>query len=321
MFGACALVLFLAMAASLAIGSRVLSPAQVWQALTGSGTPIDTEVVVRMRVPRTIAGLVVGCALGLAGAVMQALTRNPLADPGILGVNAGAALGVVSACAATGVSTQARNATAALAGALAASCAVHLLAGRGGPGSRARLALAGIALTAALSSLTQAVVLADRFAFNEFRHWVSGSLEGVRFSSLAWAGAPLAVGAVIAALLGPALGALALGDEAAAGLGVRVRVVRTCGLVAVGALAGAATAICGPLGFVGLAVPLIARRLVGSGQSALSALSAVLGGAWVLIADVMARVLVPEEVPVGVVLALIGAPFFVALARGRGASA
>lgn len=127
MFGVCALVLFLAMAASLAIGSRVLSPAQVWQALTGTGTPIDTEVVVRMRVPRTIAGLVVGCALGLAGAVMQALTRNPLADPGILGVNAGAALGVVSACAATGVSTQARNATAALAGALAASCAVHLL--------------------------------------------------------------------------------------------------------------------------------------------------------------------------------------------------
>ena len=150
---------------------------------------------------------------------------------------------------------------------------------------------------------------------------MSGSLEGVRFSSLAWAGAPLAVGAVIAALLGPALGALALGDEAAAGLGVRVRVVRTCGLVAVGALAGAATAVCGPLGFVGLAVPLIARRLVGSGQSALSALSAVLGGAWVLIADVVARVLVPEEVPVGVVLALIGAPFFVALARGRGASA
>ena len=128
---------------------------------------------------------------------------------------------------------------------------------------------------------------------------MSGSLEGVRFSSLAWAGAPLAVGAAIAALLGPALGALALGDEAAAGLGVRVRVVRTCGL----------------------AVPLIARRLVGSGQSALSALSAVLGGAWVLIADVVARVLVPEEVPVGVVLALIGAPFFVALARGRGASA
>lgn len=318
MFGVCALVLFLAMAASLAIGSRVLSPAQVWQALTGTGTPIDTEVVVRMRVPRTIAGLVVGCALGLAGAVMQALTRNPLADPGILGVNAGAALGVVSACAATGVSTQARNATAALAGALAASCAVHLLARRA---SRDRLALAGIALTAALSSLTQAVVLADQFAFNEFRHWVSGSLEGVRFSSLAWAGAPLAVGAVIAALLGPALGALALGDEAAAGLGVRVRVVRTCGLVAVGALAGAATAVCGPLGFVGLAVPLIARRLVGSGQSALSALSAVLGGAWVLIADVVARVLVPEEVPVGVVLALIGAPFFVALARGRGASA
>ena len=181
MFGACALVLFLAMAASLAIGSRVLSPAQVWQALTGTGTPIDTEVVVRMRVPRTIAGLVVGCALGLAGAVMQALTRNPLADPGILGVNAGAALGVVSACAATGVSTQGRNATAALAGALAASCAVHLLAGRGGPGSRARLALAGIALTAALSSLTQAVVLADQFAFNEFRHWVSGACASPRW--------------------------------------------------------------------------------------------------------------------------------------------
>ena len=310
------LVLALVALASLAFGSRQIAPDVVWEALVHGGVTQDAQVVTQLRVPRTLAALVIGGALGLAGSIMQAMTRNPLADPGVLGINSGAAFLVVTVTAATGVATR----TSTLGASLIAAGLVFALSGSGG-GSRSRLALAGIAVSAALASLTQAVLAANQFAFNEYRYWASGSLEGVDMASVASAGAVIAGGAVVALLITSALGILALGDDAAVSLGVRVRLVRVLGVVAVTALAGGATALGGPLTFVGLAVPLMVRRIVGARQGAIALWSIVVGAAWVCGADVVSRlVLAPSEVPVGVIVALIGAPFFILGARGKGMS-
>ena len=314
------LVLVLVAMASLALGSRSIAPDVVWDALVRGGASQDAQVVTQLRVPRTIAALMIGGALGLAGSIMQAMTRNPLADPGVLGINAGAAFVVVSVTAISGVVTRAGTLGASLVGAGVAAALVFAISGRGG-GSRSRLALAGIAVSAALASLTQAVLTANRFAFNEFRYWASGSLEGVDVVTLVWGGIVIACGLVVGAALTSALGVLTLGDEAASGLGVRVGLVRGLGTVAVASLAGGATAIGGPLTFVGLAVPLLVRRAVGARQGPIAAWSVVVGAVWVTAADVASRlVLAPQEVPVGVVIALIGAPFFILGARGRGVS-
>ena len=313
------LVLALVALASLAFGSRQIAPDVVWDALVNGGVSQDAQVVTQLRVPRTVAALVIGGALGLAGSIMQAMTRNPLADPGVLGINAGAAFLVVTVTAASGVATRAATLGASLIGAGVAAGLVFAISGSGG-GSRSRLALAGIAVSAALASLTQAVLAANQYAFNEFRYWASGSLEGVDMASVVSAGAVIAGGVVVALLITSALGVLALGD-AAVSLGVRVRLIRVLGVVAVTALAGGATALGGPLTFVGLAVPLMVRRIVGARQGAIAFWSIVVGAAWVCGADVVSRlVLAPSEVPVGVIVALIGAPFFILGARGKGMS-
>lgn len=316
-----ALVLGVVVMASLALGSRQIAPNIVWESLVHGGTSQDTRVVLSLRVPRTIAALIIGGALGLAGSIMQAMTRNPLADPGILGVNAGAAFAVVSATALMGVSTRAITLGAALIGAGVASALIFALSGRGARASRARLALAGIAVSAALASLTSAILTANQFAFNEFRYWASGSFEGIGVDSLVLASVVIGGGVVLGALLTSALGILTLGDEVAVGLGVRVRLVRGLATLAVTALAGGATALGGPLTFVGLAVPLLVRRAVGARHGLIALWSVIVGAVWVCVADVASRlVLAPQEVPVGVIVALIGAPFFIVTARGRGMS-
>lgn len=315
-----ALVLAIVATASLALGSRQIAPAVVWDALVHGGVSQDAQVVTQLRVPRTIAALIIGGALGLAGSIMQAMTRNPLADPGVLGINAGAAFVVVTVTAATGVTTRMGTLVASLLGAGVAAALVFAVSGSGG-GSRSRLALAGIAVSAALASLTQAVLAANQFAFNEFRYWASGSLEGVDMASVVAAGAVIACGGVVAALISSALGVLAIGEDTAVSLGVRVRLIRTLGVVAVTALAGGATALGGPLTFVGLAVPLLVRRVVGARQGTIALWSLIVGAVWVCVADVVSRLIVaPSEVPVGIIVALIGAPFFVIGARGRGMS-
>ncbi len=315
-----ALVLAIVATASLALGSRQIAPAVVWDALVHGGVSQDAQVVTQLRVPRTIAALIIGGALGLAGSIMQAMTRNPLADPGVLGINAGAAFVVVTVTAATGVTTRMGTLVASLLGAGVAAALVFAVSGSGG-GSRSRLALAGIAVSAALASLTQAVLAANQFAFNEFRYWASGSLEGVDMASVVAAGAVIACGGVVAALISSALGVLAIGEDTAVSLGVRVRLIRTLGVVAVTALAGGATALGGPLTFVGLAVPLLVRRVVGARQGTIALWSLIVGAVWVCAADVVSRLIVaPSEVPVGIIVALIGAPFFVIGARGRGMS-
>lgn len=315
-----ALVLAIVATASLALGSRQIAPDVVWDALVHGGVSQDAQVVTQLRVPRTLAALVIGGALGLAGSIMQAMTRNPLADPGVLGINAGAAFVVVTVTAATGVTTRMGTLVASLLGAGVAAALVFAVSGSGG-GSRSRLALAGIAVSAALASLTQAVLAANQFAFNEFRYWASGSLEGVDMASVLAAGAVIACGGVVAALISSALGVLAIGEDTAVSLGVRVRLIRTLGVVAVTALAGGATALGGPLTFVGLAVPLLVRRVVGARQGTIALWSLIVGAVWVCAADVVSRLIVaPSEVPVGIIVALIGAPFFVIGARGRGMS-
>lgn len=319
-FAVAALVLVCVATASLVLGSRQIPMDVVWGALVNGGDSQDAQVVTQLRVPRTIAALVIGGALGLAGSVMQAMTRNPLADPGVLGINAGAAFVVVTVTALSGVATRTGTLGASLAGAGLAAALVFVVSGSSG-GSRSRLALAGIAVSAALASLTQAVLAANQFAFNEFRYWASGSLEGVDMGSVVAAGAIVACGGVVAALISSALGVLAIGEDAAVSLGVRVRLIRGLGVVAVMALAGGATALGGPLTFVGLAVPLMVRRVVGTRQGAIALWSVIVGAAWVCAADVASRlVLAPSEVPVGIIVAFIGAPFFVIGARARGMS-
>ena len=314
------LVLVLVAMASLTLGSRSVAPDAVWDALIHGGASQDAQVVAQLRVPRTIAALMIGGALGVAGSIMQAMTRNPLADPGVLGINAGAAFVVVSVTAVSGVVTRAGPLGASFVGAGVAAALVFAMSGSGG-GSRSRLALAGIAVSAALASLTQAVLTANQYAFNEFRYWASGSLEGVDMGSVVAAGIVIICGCILAALISSALGVLAIGEDTAVSLGVRVRLIRAVGVLAVTALAGGATALGGPLTFVGLAVPLMVRRVVGAKQGAIAIWSMVAGAVWVCIADIASRlVLAPSEVPVGVVVALIGAPFFIIAARGRGMS-
>lgn len=302
---------------SLTVGSRAIGVARSFEVLWAPDGSRDALVVHELRVPRTALAVVVGLALAVAGAVMQALTRNPLADPGILGVNAGASLAVVGAVALGLASGITQYLWFALVGAAVAGLGVHLLASAHGHGANpGRLALAGVTVSAALAAVTETVILLDREAFNEFRFWVAGSLEGRTWTVLTTVLPLMVVGVLLALALGPALNVLSLGEESGRSLGVRPGQVRALALVSVTLLAGAATAAVGPIGFVGLAVPMVARALVGHDHRWVVGLSLVLGPAWVLAADCAARVvLAPEETQVGIVAALVGAPVFLLVAR------
>jgi iron complex transport system permease protein len=313
------LALALGIVAGLSFGSKDIPLGQTWSLLLQGDGSTASMVLHDLRAPRVFMGIVVGAALGVAGALMQSLTRNPLADPGILGVNAGASLAVVASVAVMGVSSIGTYLWFAFAGAAAASVAVYTLGASGRQSATpARLALAGVAISAALQSFTEAVVLSDQTVFNEFRFWVSGSLEGRSYDVLFTVLPFIAAGLALAAVLAPALNALALGTEKGKSLGVNVRRTQFLAMAAVTLLCGSATAAAGPISFVGLAVPFLARALVGSDQRKVTAMSAALGAAWLLLADVISRVIVrPEEVQVGIVAALLGAPFFIAMVRRR----
>ncbi|MFT4188890.1 MAG: iron chelate uptake ABC transporter family permease subunit [Aeromicrobium sp.] len=312
-------VLAVACLLSLSVGSKPMTVARAWEVLLSPDGTWESTAVHGHRVPRTILGVLVGASLGVAGALMQSLTRNPLADPGVLGVNAGASFAVVLSVALVGQSSIGFYLWFAFLGAALASVAVYALATVGQrTGTPVRLALAGVAISGALQSLTTTVILRDQVAFNEFRFWVAGSMEG-RLYGVVWTVTPfIAVGLLVALVLAPALNAMALGEETGRALGVRVESTRRWTVVAVTLLCGAATAAVGPLVFVGLAVPFAARLMVGSDQRWVTGFSLVLGPAWLLTADVLARVLVrPSEVEVGIIAALIGAPVFVAIVRRR----
>lgn len=304
---------------SLAIGTRPIALGTVWQALWAP-TGTEEDVIVRgLRVPRTVLGVAVGAALGVAGALMQGHTRNPLADPGLLGVSAGAALAVVVGIYAFGAASLLGYVWFAFAGAFVASVAVFLLGSLspGGP-SPVTLALAGVAVTALLGASTSAIILVDVATLDAYRFWSVGALAG-RGSDVALEVAPFVLVGLVIALAGASgLNLLALGEDVARGLGQNVALVRWSGLVAITLLTGAAVAACGPIAFLGLIVPHIARTLTGPDYRWLLPAAGLIGAVLLLGADVVGRVVArPGELQVGIVLALIGAPFFIVLVRRR----
>ena len=303
---------------SVAYGSRSISLAEVWRALVDMNTSsTNGAVTVEMRVPRTLLGILVGAALGLSGAVLQGVTRNPLADPGIMGINAGAAAFVVLAITVFGLRGISVHIWFAFLGAVVATALVYAVAALGREGATpVKLALAGAAVTAGLTSLTSGIVMTDVDALDALRFWQVGSLAG-RYAPILIGVAPfLLLGIVVALLCGRSLNGLALGDDTARALGLNVPRTRLVMFAVVAVLCGAATAACGPIVFVGLVVPHVARLVCGPDYRWILAYSALLSPILLLLADVLGRVLgSPGELQVGVVLGVLGAPCFVALVR------
>lgn len=322
--GLVALVLLLGavLLASIAVGARPLTFAEIAGALVPpyGGSPSEADLIVRdLRLPRTLLAVVVGMALGLAGALIQGHTRNPLADPGILGVSAGASCAVVLAIAFLGVASVGGYVWFALAGALVTSVAVFGLSAMGSrTSSPVSLVLGGAAVAAFLSSITSAVVLLDQQALDAFRFWVVGSVAGRGLEILTPLLPFFVVGFVLALGSAPGLNLLSLGEDVARSLGTDLVHNRIAGVLAITLLAGAATAACGPIGFVGLVVPHVARSFTGPDYRWLLPCSALVGAILLTICDVIGRVVArPGELQAGIVLALVGGPFFIALVRRR----
>jgi iron complex transport system permease protein len=312
-------VLVVCCLASIAVGAKAIPIEAVWHALFHPTGTEDDIVVRSLRIPRTTVGLLAGAALGLAGALIQGHTRNPLADPGLLGINAGAALFVVTGIYAFGVTSLVGYVWFGFAGALVASVVVFVLGsvGRGGP-TPVTLALAGAAVTALLAALTSAVILVDVQSLDAYRFWAVGSIAGRDTAVVGQVQWFLLAGLLVGLAGAPALNALALGDDVARSLGHSVLRTRLSGIVAITLLAGAATAACGPIAFVGLVVPHVVRAVTGPDYRWLLPASALAGATLLLVADVIGRVVVrPGELQVGIVLALVGGPFFVWLVRRR----
>lgn len=301
---------------SVTFGTRSVGLGDIIAGLSGD---IDTAsaAAVAKRVPRTLLALIVGAALAVAGAVMQGITRNPLADPQILGINGGASLAVVIGLAFFGVTSAFGYIWLAMLGAAVAAVFVYTIGslGRGGA-SPLKLALAGAASAVAFTSLISAILLPRIDVMSVFRFWQIGGVGGATTEKILLVLPFLAVGAVICVAAAGALNSLALGDELAAGLGERVRTARMIAALGAVILCGAATAVAGPIGFVGLIVPHICRLLAGPDHRWLLPMSALVGGGLLIIADVVGRVIArPQEIEVGIVTALIGAPFFIAIVR------
>ncbi|MFE3328425.1 FecCD family ABC transporter permease [Streptomyces sp. NPDC059176] len=309
--------LLLVCVASIAIGAKSVPVGDVWHGLFQyTGTPNDV-IVHDVRVPRTLLGLFVGTALGLAGAVMQALTRNPLAEPGLLGVNAGAAAAVVSAISFLGVTSLTGYVWFAFLGAGVVSVAVYVLGGSRGA-TPVRLALAGTAATAALYGYVNAVQLLDRAALDRLRFWTVGSLASADPGTLHKVVPFIAAGVVLALLIARPLNAMEMGDDTARALGAHLTRTRALAMLAVTLLCGAATAACGPIVFIGLMVPHLVRAITGPDMRWTLPYAAVLSPVLLLVSDVVGRVVArPSELQVGVVTAFIGGPVFIYLVRRR----
>lgn len=315
-----AVLLLAVTAASVAVGARDIAFATIWESLVAYDSDLAEHLMIReMRIPRTVVGLVIGPALGLCGALIQAFTRNPLADPGILGVNAGATFAVTLAVGFLGLASPLGYIWFALAGAGAVTVLVYLLGSIGGGRSTpAKLVLAGVAISAVLGGLTSAVILGDREAFDDLRFWGVGSIGGRQLDVVLSFAPFIAVGVLIALAVARPLNALALGDELGAALGVRIGIVRVGVIVAVTLLAGTATALAGPIGFLGLMVPHVVRWIVGPDQRWIMAYTLLVSPALLLIADIVGRIIMPSgELRVGLVTAVVGAPVLILLARRR----
>ncbi|GAA2765619.1 iron chelate uptake ABC transporter family permease subunit [Streptomyces paradoxus] len=309
-------ILVLVALASIAIGAKELSLGQVWHGLfEESGTYGD--VVVAERLSRTVLGLLAGAALGLAGAVLQALTRNPLADPGLLGINAGASAAVVTAITYFGVTSLSGYVWFAFFGAAAVGALVWFLGGSRGA-TPVRLALAGTAISAALYGYLQAVMIMDEAALGKMRFWTVGSLASATDSTITQVLPFLLTGTVLALALARPLNAMAMGDDTAKALGADLNRTRALSMLAATVLCGAATAACGPIVFVGLMVPHVVRSFTGPDLRWILPYAAILSPVLLLGADVIGRIVArPSELQVGIVTAILGGPVFIFLVRRR----
>lgn len=316
-------VLLVVCLASLAFGARHIAWSTLVEACVDFDPANGDHAVVASRVPRTVVGVLVGAALGLAGAAMQGVARNPLADPGILGVNAGAALAVVVAMCAFGITSLTGYIWFAFLGAGIAAVLVYSVASKGREGATpVKLALAGAALSAGLSSLMNGILVSSRETLDGFRFWQIGSVSGRTWDVIVPVIPFLVVGAVITLAAGRILNGLALGDDVARGLGQRVAASRAIAALGLVILCGGATAVAGPIMFVGLVIPHIARGLVGADYRWILPLSMLLAPVLLIGADVIGRLIMPPgEVQAGVMTALVGAPVFIWLVRRhRGAA-
>ncbi|MFJ2004570.1 FecCD family ABC transporter permease [Streptomyces chartreusis] len=322
-------LLVIAGAVSLAVGARALSPADVWHGLFAAPDSDQRLTEIRLivqtvRVPRTVLAIVAGIALGVGGALIQGYTRNPIADTGLLGVNTGASFAVVAAIALFGFDDPFQYVWFAFLGAAAAGVAVFGLASIGrGAGNPLTLALAGQGVAVFLAAMTTAVALGDKESLNALRFWNAGSVAGVGFDVIWPVTGFIVVGLVLAVTTLPAINLLNLGDDVARGLGVNIALSRTVGIAAITLLAGAATAACGPIAFLGLMVAHVARYLTGPDYRWLVPYAGLLGAVILLACDIVGRLVVrPSELDVGVLVALLGAPFFAVLVwRGKFKSA
>lgn len=307
------------MVVSITFGAASIRPETVWAALVAYDGSTEHLIIRTLRVPRALSAVLVGASLAVAGAIMQAITRNPLASPGLLGINAGAAFAVVLAIFLLKTASLLIFVWFAFAGAAVAAVVVYLLgaAGRGGV-TPLKLVLAGAALTALLSSLTTALLILNQRTLDEVRFWLAGSVAGRTLDLFLQALPFLTLGLIVAFILGRQLTTLGLGDDIAAGLGMRTGLVKAAAALCVILLAGGSVALAGPIGFIGLVVPHLVRFLVGVDYRWLVPYAAICGGILLVLADLAARMLIrPQELPVGVLTAVLGAPLLIALVRTR----
>lgn len=313
------LLLAVCFVGSVAFGVADITPTEIYRALVNPDGSTEHLIIRTVRLPRSITALLVGSSVAVAGAIMQGLTRNPLADPGILGINAGAALAVVGSVFLLDAASLSAYAGSALVGATISAIAVYGLGslGRGGL-TPLNLTIAGAALTALISSLTTAILILSQRTLDEIRFWLAGSVAGRDLELVVQVLPYLSVGLLLGLALGKQLTTLSLGDSVAKGLGQNTAWVKVLAAISVVLLAGGSVAIAGPIGFVGLIVPHFVKFWAGADYRWILPYSALLGAIVILIADIVARLVIqPQELPVGLIMPLIGAPFFIYLIRSQ----
>ncbi|MCD2157848.1 iron chelate uptake ABC transporter family permease subunit [Rhodococcus cerastii] len=319
---AAALVILVALSVlSVMVGSKSISAPVIWAALFDPSATPDQFAIRDYRMPRTVVGLIVGATLGLAGALIQALSRNPLAEPGVLGVHAGSAFAVAIAVGVLGITDVSGYMWFAFGGALVVTVMVMILGATRRGSSPVVMVLAGVSVGAVLTGATTALTLTNPNAFDRMRAWNAGSIVG-RPLEVLWPVLPFfAIALVVALAISGSLNAMGLGDDVAVAHGVRLVRVRVLAVVALTLLAGGATAIAGPVGFVGLMVPHVARWIVGPDQRWIFVYSLVLAPSLLLVSDILGRIVMrPSEIPVGIVTAFVGAPVLILLVRRKAAS-
>lgn len=315
----CLVFLVLCLLWSITLGAADIAPRTVYDAIFSSDGSFQHLIIQTIRLPRVLSGIVVGAALAVAGALMQGLTRNPLADSGLLGINSGAALAVVLAVVLRGNPPLSEYAFFGFLGAGTAAVIVYALGsmGRGGA-TPLKLTLAGVIFTAFISAFTTAILIGDTETLDQIRFWTAGSFAGRDMALLSQTAPWILIGLVGAILISRQITTISLGDDVAKGLGQNTTLIRAIAAVFVVMLAGGSVAVAGPIGFVGLIIPHVVRFIVGVDYRWIVPYSAVMGALLVTVGDVGARVIIrPQELPVGVIMAVLGAPFFIWLARWK----